>query len=37
MKLGAHLMRFDSVPPANLRQELADAASANGVGGGEHA
>src|SRR5919112_5209012 len=28
MKLGAHLMRFDSVPPAKLRQELADTASA---------
>ncbi|PZR52891.1 LLM class F420-dependent oxidoreductase [Xylanimonas oleitrophica] len=27
MKLGAHLMRFDSVEPAALRQELADTAS----------
>ncbi|MCF4120510.1 LLM class F420-dependent oxidoreductase [Antribacter sp. KLBMP9083] len=28
MRLGAHLMRFDSVQPAQLRQELADTASA---------
>jgi F420-dependent oxidoreductase-like protein len=27
MKLGAHLMRFDSVEPAALRQELGDAAA----------
>ncbi len=34
MKLGAHLMRFDSVPPARLRDELAataDAAEAAGL------
>lgn len=34
MKLGAHLMRFDSVPPAQLRDELAataDAAEAAGL------
>ena len=34
MKVGAHLMRFDSVPPARLRDELtatADAAEAGGV------
>jgi F420-dependent oxidoreductase-like protein len=28
MKLGAHLMRFDSVQPSALRQELADTAEA---------
>ena len=28
MRLGVHLMRFDSVPPAALRQELADTARA---------
>jgi len=28
MKLGAHLMRFDSVPPARLRDELAATADA---------
>ena len=28
MKLGAHLMRFDSVPPAQLRDELAATADA---------
>lgn len=28
MRLGAHLMRFDSVEPAQLRQELADTADA---------
>lgn len=28
MRLGAHLMRFDSVEPARLRQELADTAEA---------
>ena len=28
MKLGAHMMRFDSVPPAQLRDELASAADA---------
>jgi F420-dependent oxidoreductase-like protein len=34
MKVGAHLMRFDSVPPAQLRDELmatADAAEAAGL------
>ncbi|MCL2465345.1 MAG: LLM class F420-dependent oxidoreductase [Micrococcales bacterium] len=34
MKIGAHLMRFDSVPPARLRDELAataDVAEAAGV------
>ncbi len=34
MKLGAHLMRFDAVPPAQLRDELAataDAAEAAGL------
>jgi len=28
MRVGIHLMRFDSVEPAHLRQELADAATA---------
>lgn len=28
MRLGVHLMRFDAVPPAQLRQELADTAAA---------
>src|SRR4051794_33736854 len=28
MRVGVHLMRFDSVEPAQLRQELADTASA---------
>lgn len=28
MRVGVHLMRFDSVPPAALRQELADTAAA---------